>query len=212
MVRKPRRRRSRSANLHEDRRRWLHRPAGQRSRLQGRPADRGLRHRRRAERRARRGPGPRARRRRRCACSPGSRTNSSSLGSALADPVPDGPVPQCRHARHVDRLESAIDALEAELPPLTQFILPGGPRPRRSSTWRGPSAARRAAGRHALATAGRGCPPRPDRLPEPAERPPLRPGPGRESPRRRGRRRLEGHLRWRLPNRDEGVACEARSS
>ena len=48
------------------------------------------------------------------------------LGSALADPAPDGPFHSAITAEHVERLESAIDGLEDELEPLTQFILPGG--------------------------------------------------------------------------------------
>ena len=48
------------------------------------------------------------------------------LGSALADPFPDGPFHRAITTSHVAGLESAIDGLEAELEPLTQFILPGG--------------------------------------------------------------------------------------
>ena len=49
-----------------------------------------------------------------------------ALGSALADPVPQGPFHNCLNEAHVAALEQAIDALETELGPLTQFILPGG--------------------------------------------------------------------------------------
>jgi cob(I)alamin adenosyltransferase len=49
-----------------------------------------------------------------------------AVGSALADPNPEGPFHAAIHEAHVARLEAAIDALEAELPPLTRFILPGG--------------------------------------------------------------------------------------
>jgi cob(I)alamin adenosyltransferase len=49
-----------------------------------------------------------------------------SVGSALADPNPDGPFHAAIGDAQVARLESAIDILEAELPPLTRFILPGG--------------------------------------------------------------------------------------
>jgi cob(I)alamin adenosyltransferase len=48
------------------------------------------------------------------------------VGSALADPDPAGPFHGAVTARHVEGLESAIDGLEEELEPLTQFILPGG--------------------------------------------------------------------------------------
>ena len=49
-----------------------------------------------------------------------------SLGAALADPDPDGPFHRSMTSRHVEGLEQIIDRLEAELSPLTQFILPGG--------------------------------------------------------------------------------------
>jgi cob(I)alamin adenosyltransferase len=48
------------------------------------------------------------------------------VGSALADPDPDGPFFHALNAERIANLEHAIDALDAELPPLTQFILPGG--------------------------------------------------------------------------------------
>jgi cob(I)alamin adenosyltransferase len=48
------------------------------------------------------------------------------VGSALADPSPTGPFHHAISAQHVARLETQIDALETELRPLTQFILPGG--------------------------------------------------------------------------------------
>jgi cob(I)alamin adenosyltransferase len=48
------------------------------------------------------------------------------VGSALADPSPTGPFHNAVAGEHIARLEAAIDALEAELEPLTQFILPGG--------------------------------------------------------------------------------------
>jgi cob(I)alamin adenosyltransferase len=51
------------------------------------------------------------------------------LGSALADPDPDGPFHRAIASRHVEALEATIDRLEAELDPLTQFILPGGSPP-----------------------------------------------------------------------------------
>lgn len=49
-----------------------------------------------------------------------------SVGSALADPDPDGPFQNGITTEHVGRMERAIDAMEAELPALSQFILPGG--------------------------------------------------------------------------------------
>jgi cob(I)alamin adenosyltransferase len=48
------------------------------------------------------------------------------VGSALADPSPDGPFHLATTDASVAQLESAIDQLETELEPLTQFILPGG--------------------------------------------------------------------------------------
>ena len=49
-----------------------------------------------------------------------------AVGSALADPDPKGKYHHAIRAEHATRLEGIIDALEAELPPLTNFILPGG--------------------------------------------------------------------------------------
>lgn len=48
------------------------------------------------------------------------------VGSALADPNPDGRFHRVIDPEFVTRLEGEIDALEAELPPLTRFILPAG--------------------------------------------------------------------------------------
>ncbi|ODU00953.1 MAG: ATP:cob(I)alamin adenosyltransferase [Planctomycetes bacterium SCN 63-9] len=48
------------------------------------------------------------------------------VGSALADPNPDGPFHSVVRAEHVEKLEAAIDDLESTLPRLTVFILPGG--------------------------------------------------------------------------------------
>jgi cob(I)alamin adenosyltransferase len=48
------------------------------------------------------------------------------VGSALADPSPTGPFHHAVTTEHVAHLETTIDALESELEPLTQFILPGG--------------------------------------------------------------------------------------
>lgn len=48
------------------------------------------------------------------------------LGGDLASPgQPKYPVPRIE-ARHVDALETDIDAMEEDLPPLEHFILPGG--------------------------------------------------------------------------------------
>ncbi|MGE3820787.1 MAG: cob(I)yrinic acid a,c-diamide adenosyltransferase [Isosphaeraceae bacterium] len=49
-----------------------------------------------------------------------------AVGSALADPNPDGNFHNMITSDHVERLERAIDTIEADLPPLTRFILPGG--------------------------------------------------------------------------------------
>ncbi len=48
------------------------------------------------------------------------------VGSALADPVTDGPFHNLVTPLHSKGLEVAIDTMEAELEPLTRFILPGG--------------------------------------------------------------------------------------
>lgn len=48
------------------------------------------------------------------------------VGSALADPDPSGPFHSAVTEEYAFRLEARIDAFEAELPKLTQFILPGG--------------------------------------------------------------------------------------
>ena len=49
-----------------------------------------------------------------------------AVGAALADPDPRGRFHNAVTEEHSARLEAEIDRLEAELPPLTQFILPGG--------------------------------------------------------------------------------------
>jgi cob(I)alamin adenosyltransferase len=51
------------------------------------------------------------------------------VGSALADPAPSGPFYHAIGEQHITRLETTIDALEAELSPLSHFILPGGTLP-----------------------------------------------------------------------------------
>jgi len=52
-----------------------------------------------------------------------------AVGSALADPDPVGRFHNAVEPARADRLERDIDALEAELAPLTRFILPGGSLP-----------------------------------------------------------------------------------
>jgi cob(I)alamin adenosyltransferase len=48
------------------------------------------------------------------------------VGAALADPTPGGRFHDAINSAHVTWLENRIDKMEAGLPPLTQFILPGG--------------------------------------------------------------------------------------
>ena len=49
-----------------------------------------------------------------------------AVGAALADPDPQGKFHNAVQPELGRRLEAEIDALEAELPALTHFILPGG--------------------------------------------------------------------------------------
>jgi cob(I)alamin adenosyltransferase len=49
-----------------------------------------------------------------------------AVGAALADPDPAGRFHTAITAEHIARLETEIDVMEAALPPLHQFILPGG--------------------------------------------------------------------------------------
>lgn len=49
-----------------------------------------------------------------------------AVGAALADPNPDGRFHNAIQTETVVTLERTIDRLEGDLPPLTQFILPGG--------------------------------------------------------------------------------------
>jgi len=49
-----------------------------------------------------------------------------AVGSALADPDPMGRYHNAIRPEHAVRLEEIIDALESELKPLSNFILPGG--------------------------------------------------------------------------------------
>lgn len=48
------------------------------------------------------------------------------VGAALADPDPSGRFHRAVDDERTARLERSIDAMERELPPLTEFILPGG--------------------------------------------------------------------------------------
>jgi cob(I)alamin adenosyltransferase len=52
-----------------------------------------------------------------------------ALGAALADISPEGRFRGAIKDEHVARLEATIDKLEAQLPPLSQFILPCGALP-----------------------------------------------------------------------------------
>lgn len=49
-----------------------------------------------------------------------------TVGAALADPDPAGKFHNAVKPELSARLEAEIDLMEAELPPLSQFILPGG--------------------------------------------------------------------------------------
>ncbi len=122
------------------------------------------------------------------------------VGSALADPAPEGRFHTAITPRHVERLELAIDVMEEELPPLTQFILPGGSRPAAQlHLARTICPTGREVGRQPVPTAGPGCPAGIDRLSEPAQRSLVCPGPCGQPSRRGVRRLLERHLRWRRP-------------
>ncbi|MDX2035435.1 MAG: cob(I)yrinic acid a,c-diamide adenosyltransferase [Isosphaeraceae bacterium] len=59
----------------------------------------------------------------------GLQSDLFTVGAALADPDPAGPFHGSVRVERIELLERSIDALEEELPPLTQFILPGGTRP-----------------------------------------------------------------------------------
>ncbi len=50
------------------------------------------------------------------------------IGAELATPAPEEKGTALLADRHIELLEKSIDAFEAELPPLTQFVLPGGTR------------------------------------------------------------------------------------
>ena len=81
------------------------------------------------------------------------------LGADLATPAaaPAGAALRIV-AGQVARLEREIDALNAELPPLTSFVLPGGSPPPPRCTWRAPSAAAPNARRWPSSRRGRGRP------------------------------------------------------
>jgi cob(I)alamin adenosyltransferase len=49
-----------------------------------------------------------------------------AVGAALADPNPEGKFHNAIKTDQIARLERGIDAMEEGLPPLSQFILPGG--------------------------------------------------------------------------------------
>jgi len=49
-----------------------------------------------------------------------------SVGAELATPDPDKHGMRLLNAERVETLESAVDALDSQLPPLSAFILPGG--------------------------------------------------------------------------------------
>lgn len=51
-----------------------------------------------------------------------------AVGASLADPDPRGRFSSAVPESKIQELEEAIDSLEGELPPLNQFILPGGGR------------------------------------------------------------------------------------
>jgi cob(I)alamin adenosyltransferase len=51
-----------------------------------------------------------------------------SLGQEVATPAPKAPPARCIGTPQIDWLEQTIDQLDAALPPLDQFILPGGTR------------------------------------------------------------------------------------
>ena len=92
------------------------------------------------------------------------------VGSALADPSPEGQFHNTITQAHVEQLEHMIDALEAELKPLVQFILPGGvPAARKSPPGPHRLPPGRAPGRRALAQAGRGRRAERARLPQSAQ-------------------------------------------
>ena len=118
-----------------------------------------------------------------------------TIGAALADPNPLGKFHNAVGEGLATRLESEIDRLEAELSPLTQFILPGDARPPRKSTWPGPCAGGPNAWSSTWVDSPGATSPASGRLPESSERLPLRSGQGREPPSRGRRHPLVGALR-----------------
>ena len=162
------------------------------------PADRRLRHRRRAERghRRRKGvPTPRPPSRTWPAWRP-SRTTCSRSARHRPDPDPSGQFHLAVKGERAERFKREIDAMEEELTPLTMFILPwrdgrslaGPPRSRH-----GLPARARAPGGVALANARRGRAGRAGHLSESLNHPPLRAGSRDQQPAyRRDGRAVEG--------------------
>ena len=104
-----------------------------------------------------------------------------AVGSALADPDPKGRYHNAIRPEHAVRLEGIIDALESELKPLSNFILPGGSLAAAELHLAHGLPPRRTAGRAAGPPAWGRRFHRPDRVSQPAQRPPVRDGSGRES-------------------------------
>jgi cob(I)alamin adenosyltransferase len=51
-----------------------------------------------------------------------------SIGAYLATPNPDNSITRCSglSAEHIERIERVIDKFDAQLPPLHDFVIPGG--------------------------------------------------------------------------------------
>lgn len=51
-----------------------------------------------------------------------------NIGAYLATPNPDNAITQCPGLSHddIERIEKCIDEMDIQLPPLTNFVLPGG--------------------------------------------------------------------------------------
>ena len=114
---------------------------GSRPGRQGRPADRGLRDGRRAERRARPGPGRSGLDADADALLARLQDDLFAVGAALADPDPDGPVPQRRRPTGTPRgSKPRSTGSKPSCPRSPGSSSRAGRPPRRSSTWPGPSA------------------------------------------------------------------------